>query len=427
MLMQVHLAYGRNGLTVNLPDERTTVIEPHYVPGLPDEGEALRRALRQPLDAPPLRQLVRPDHTVAIAVCDITRPMPSARVLPVLLEELAHVPREQIAIIIATGTHRPNTPEELAEMLGAEVARRYQVINHSAFDEATLKSAGATPDGIPIRLNRRWLESDVRITTGFVEPHFFAGFSGGPKMVAPGMAAFETIFRLHNAPLIGHPNSTWGITEGNPIHDAIRQIARQTGVHFSLDVTINRDHQITKVFAGELFAAHAAACRFAKQTAMRAVAEPFDVVITTNSGYPLDLNLYQAVKGMSAAVRVVRAGGAIICAAECADGLPEHGAYKQILASAGGPAELLAMIQSPGYARHDQWTAQVQAQIQMRARVYLKSSYLSDEQVCGAHLEPISDIEAALPEILREQGSAARICALPQGPQTIPYLEAPSS
>jgi len=421
--MKINLAYGQTGLAVELPDEGATVIEPHYVPGLSNESEALRQALRSPIDKPPLRELVRAEQTVAITVCDITRPMPSARVLPVLLEELAHVPREQIAIIIATGTHRANTPEELERMLGREVVRDYQIINHSAFDQETLKDLGQTPNGIPIRLNRRWVESDVRITTGFVEPHFFAGFSGGPKMVAPGMAAFETIFQLHNAPLIGHPNATWGITEGNPIHDAIRQIARQTGVDFSVDVIINRDHQITSVFAGELFAAHAAACRSAKRTAMRAVNEPFDVVITTNSGYPLDMNLYQAVKGMSAAARVVRDGGTIICAAECADGLPEHGEYKQILASARSPQELLSQINSPGYARHDQWTVQVQAQIQMRAKVLLKSSYLSAEQVRAAHLEPVENIEEALKEVMRKKGAQTRICALPQGPQTIPYVE----
>jgi len=172
-----------------------------------------------------------------------------------------------------------------------------------------------------------------------------------------------------------------------------------------------------------LFAAHAAACRSAKRTAMRAVNEPFDVVITTNSGYPLDMNLYQAVKGMSAAARVVRDGGTIICAAECADGLPEHGAYKEILASAHSPQELLEQINSPGYARHDQWTVQVQAQIQMRAKVLLKSSYLSAEQVRAAHLEPVENIEEALHEVMRKSGAQTRICALPQGPQTIPYVE----
>lgn len=420
--MRVKLAYGRTGLTIEVPQERTTVIEPQYIPGLPDEAVAIREALCRPINAAPLRSLVGPQQTVAISVCDITRPMPSGRVLPVLLEELQHVPRDQIVIMIATGTHRRNTPEELEKMLGSEVASNYEVLNHWAFDKANLKHIGDTPDGIPIWLNRRWVESDVRITAGFVEPHFFAGFSGGPKMVAPGVAGFETVMILHGARLIGDPNSTWGITEGNPIHDAIRQIARQTGVDFALDVVINRDHQITGVFAGELFAEHGAACEFAKKTAMRPVPDFFDVVVTTNSGYPLDLNLYQSVKGMSAAARVVRPGGTIICAAECSDGIPEHGEYGKILRSAASPRDLLELIQSPGYTRHDQWQVQLQAQIQLRAKVYLKSSFLSAEQVRSAHLEPVEDLQEVVSGALSENGREARLCILPQGPQTIPYV-----
>ena len=176
---------------------------------------------------------------------------------------------------------------------------------------------------MPVYLNREWLDADVRITTGFVEPHFFAGFSGGPKMVAPGLAGLETVMTLHDAPRIGHPNATWGVTEGNPIHDDVREIARMVPVDFALDVTLNRDQKITAAFAGDILAQHRRACAYAKDTAMRAVPAPFDVVLTTNSGYPLDQNLYQAVKGMSAAAKIVKPAGTIVCAAECRDGLPE--------------------------------------------------------------------------------------------------------
>ena len=420
--MRVRLAYGKTGLTVELPDDGTTVIEPEYLPGLPDERGALLNAIRNPIGATPLRRTISREQTVAISVCDVTRPMPSATVLPVLLGELAHVPNDRITILVATGTHRADTPEELETMLGSDVARNYRVVNHDAFDKEHLRYAGDTPDGIPIWLNRRWLESDVRITTGFVEPHFFAGFSGGPKMVAPGLAGLDTTMRLHSASLIGDPSSTWGITEGNPVHDAIRQVARQTGVHFGVDVSINRDRKITSVYAGELFAVHKAACHTAKRTAMRPVDEPFDVVVTTNGGYPLDLNLYQAVKGMSAAAQVVRDGGAIICAAECSDGIPDHGEYGKILAARKSPEELLEMINQPDHSRHDQWQVQLQAQIQLRARVLVKSSYLSPDQVRAAHLVPIEDLQASIWESIETQGPDARVCVLPEGPQTIPYL-----
>ncbi len=417
--MQVRLAYGRTGLCVELPDERTTSIEPTYVPGLPDAEGAITAALRNPLNAPPLRRIVKPHHTVAISVCDITRPMPSKTLLPLLLGELRHVPAENIVILVATGTHRPNTPAELDEMLGGDVVAKYEVANHDAFDADSLVHMGSA-DGIPIYLNRRWVESDIRITTGFVEPHFFAGFSGGPKMVAPGLAGFDTIMPLHNAAMIEHPNARWGVTRGNPIHDAIRQIARLTGVHFSVDVTINREQRITSVYAGELFAVHSAACAVASRLAMQPVSEPFDVVVTSNSGYPLDQNLYQAVKGMSAAAQVVRQGGTIICAAECSEGVPEHGEYGRILASRSTPSELLEMIHSAQFERRDQWQAQIQAQIQMKAQVYLKSECLTERQVYAAHLTPVDDIAGLIADI----GTGARICVLPEGPQTIPYIAA---
>ena len=422
--MKVELAYGKTGLGVELPDERTTVIEPAYVPGLPDERGALLNAIRNPLGTKPPRLMVRPDQTVAISVCDITRPMPSSTVLPVLLGELAHVPDEQIVVLVATGTHRTNSPDELEAMLGSDVTSRYRVVNHSSFDKSGLAYAGETSGGIPIWLNRLWMESDVRITTGFVEPHFFAGFSGGPKMVAPGLAGFDTIMHLHNAPMIAHPKSIWGVTEGNPIHGAIREIARLTGVDFSVDVTINRDHKITSAYAGELFAVHRAACQGARRTAMQPVEKPFEVVITTNSGYPLDLNLYQSVKGMSAGAQVVKDGGAIICAAECSDGIPEHGEYKKLLGEREGPQELLDMVNAPGFSRHDQWQIHLQAQIQLRARVYLKSGYLTAAEVRAAHLEPVEDVQKTAWDLLDEYGSDSRVCVLPQGPQTIPYVEA---
>ncbi len=217
------------------------------------------------------------------------------------------------------------------------------------------------------------MDADIRITTGFVEPHFFAGFSGGPKMVAPGLAGLETVLVLHDAVRIAHPNATWGVTEGNPIHEDVREIARMVRVDFSVDVTLNPEQRITEVFAGDLLTEHRAACVAAKRDAMRAVDAPFDVVLTTNSGFPLDQNLYQAVKGMSAAAKVVKPGGTIVCAAECRDGLPSHGSYGQVLASQPSPAKLLAMITAPGYSVPDQWQVQLQAQLQLKANVMVKT------------------------------------------------------
>ena len=420
--MIVNLAYGRTGLPVEFPDDRTTVIEPTYVDGLPDQAGALRQALEHPVGSAPLRDRVRPDQTVAISVCDVTRPMPSATVLPVVLEALSHVPADRIAIMIASGTHRATTRGELVEMLGADIVDRNRIVIHDAFDDAQLVSLGEVDGGVPVWLNRTWTEADVRITTGFVEPHFFAGFSGGPKMVAPGLAGFETIMRLHDAEMIRSPRARWGVVEGNPIHDGIRAIAARSGVDFSVDVAINRDRQITHVAAGELFAVHRAVREVVKRNAMQGFARPFDVVVTTNSGYPLDQNLYQTVKGLSAAAQVVKPDGTIVCASACADGYPDHGEYLDILTRRDSPDGLLDMINAPGHNRHDQWEVQVQAQIQQRADVLLKTDGLSAEQVRAAHLTPIDDVGAATVDALSRSGRDARVCVLPEGPQTIPYL-----
>ena len=307
--MRLLLDYGSDGLEVELPDERVTVIEPVFRPAVAEPHVALREAIRSPIQCAPLGELVRPGQRVAISVCDVTRAQPRREMLLALFDELPQVRAEDVTILIATGTHRANSPAELERMLGRDILDRYRVINHDARDAASLAYVGRTATGVAVHLNREFLNADIRITTGFVEPHFFAGFSGGPKMVAPGLAGLETVMTLHDAKRIGHPSATWGITEGNPIHDDVREIARMVGVHFAIDVTLNREQQITAVFAGELMAEHRAACAYAKEKAMREVPAPFDVVLTSNAGYPLDQNLYQAVKGMSAAAQIVKPHG----------------------------------------------------------------------------------------------------------------------
>ncbi len=308
-------------------------------------------------------------------------------------------------------------------MLGREVLSACAVVQHDAFDVARHRQVGTIPDtGTPALIEAGFVEQDVRITTGFIEPHFFAGFSGGPKMVAPGLAALQTVLDLHSAARIGHACATWGITRGNPVHDAVRAIAAQVGISFNLDVTLNREHAITNVFAGELFASHAAGCAFARQTAMAAVTASYDVVLTTNSGYPLDQNLYQSVKGMSAAAQIVKPGGSIIIASECSDGVPAHGGYRELLHQSNDPESYLRQLSEPGFSVHDQWQVQVQAQIQRKARVFVKADGLSADEIRGAWLEPTDDISRCVHARLAAAGAGARLAALPQGPQTIPYV-----
>ena len=422
--MKVVLDYGTDGLEVDLPDGRITVIEPNYPPGVSDAAATLRRALENPIGAATLDTIVKPGRRVAISVCDGTRPQPREPMLRALFDAMPEARPEDVVILIATGTHRRNSEEELRAMLGDEVIDRYRIVNHDARDAAMLASAGKSSRGVPVWLNREWLDADIRITTGFVEPHFFAGFSGGPKMVAPGLAGLETTMVLHDAHHVGHPQATWGVTEGNPIHDDVRDIARMTGVHFAFDVTLNGDKQITAAFAGELFAEHSEACTASKREAMCEVEAPFDVVVTTNSGFPLDQNLYQTIKGLSAAAKVVKDGGVILCASECRDGLPEHGPYAELLRRRSSPEELLEMVHEPDFAVPDQWQIQVQSMIQKRARVRIKTGFLPPESLRAAHFEPMDDVADATRSALAEAGEEGTLCVLPRGPQTIPYVAA---
>jgi nickel-dependent lactate racemase len=421
--MRVKLEYGREGLWVDLPDENVTILEPRFVPGLPDERSAIVEALRRPLNSPPLRELVSPDDTVAIVFSDITRPMPNDRVLPPLLEELSHVDRDRVVLIDALGMHRANTEDELRRMLGDAVVDGYRIVQHDALEEAGLVNLGKTRHGHEAWVNKTYAEASAKILTGFIEPHVFAGFSGGPKAVLPGVAGSRLVFENHSAPMLDNPGATWGVTEGNPVWEEMLEVALKTSPTFLLNVTLNRSRAITGVYAGGLQTAHRAGAAAVSQTAMVPVDAPFDIVITSNSGYPLDLNVYQSVKGMSAAMQIVRQGGSIIVAAECWDGIPDHGEFRRLLHMADTPQGLLDMVMQPGFLEMDAWEVFVQAQIQIKADVYLKNSYLSDEEVRGVLLRPCHEIEDTLAELLDRYGPDARICVLPDGPQTIPYLQ----
>lgn len=421
--MKLKLAYGENGLNVELPDN-TDVIRADYVPGLADEPSALRQSVQQPIGSPPLAELVRAGQSVVIVHSDITRPTPNDRILPVLLAELAQsgIARHDITLLNALGTHRPQTDAELRKMLGDHVVNNYRCLQHDGNDGANLVSLGVTSNGHPVRLNRRLMEADIRILTGFVEPHFFAGFSGGPKAILPAIAGAESVLSNHGRDMIAHPNATWGVTEGNPIWEEMREVALMAQPTFLLNVTLNSDRRITGVFAGDMLAAHKEACAFVREHAMVPVQAPYDIAITTNSGYPLDQNLYQCVKGMSAAARIVKTGGAIVMAAECRDRLPDHGRYASLLKEAGSPQGFLDMLARPDFAAQDQWQIQIQAQIQQQATVYVHSDRLTDAQIRGALFTPCRDIRRLIDEIKSRSGTATRICAMPDGPQTIAYL-----
>jgi nickel-dependent lactate racemase len=409
--MRVRLAYGTTGLDVDVPDD-ACVVWPRAVTALAEPAAAFAAALRNPLGAAPLRELARGRRRVVVSICDVTRPQPRAAVLRAILDELADVVRDEaVTVLVATGTHRGCTPGELTAMLGAAVVGRLRVVNHDARDEASLADLGVLGAGVPTRLNHLWMDADLRISTGVVEPHFFAGFSGGPKMIAPGLAGLDTVLALHDERRIGDPRATWGVLEGNPVHDDVRAIARVAPSHFSIDVTLGAGHEVACVFAGELFAAHAAAVAEARAAVMCNVPQRFDVVVTSNAGYPLDQNLYQAVKGMAAAARVVKPGGTIVCAAACRDGLPDGGAYARLVQS--GPFD------PSGPTVPDQWQVQIQAAVQRQARVVVKSDGVPPATLRRCGFEPTDDVSATVREALARGGAGARACVLPAGPRVV--------
>jgi len=424
--MPIHLQYGKDGLEVDIPSSNVTTLAPRFIPGLPDEAAAFREAVRAPINSKPLRELIGANDRVAVVIPDITRPLPSDRLLTWLFAELGAVPAENFVIVNGTGSHRVNTPAELASMVGREIASRHRIVNHNSHDPTTLVFAGKTGDGRDLFFNREYVEADKRIVMGFIEPHFMAGFSGGYKGVFPALADIDSIMHYHRADVIGHPLSTWGVTEGNPTQEQIRANGRALPVDFLVNVTLNRRRQITGFFCGETLAAHERGCAFSKSTVMIPCPAPFSIVVTTNSGYPLDQNLYQAVKGMSAAAQIIARDGLIVAASKCNDGFPNHGNFKKLLFDHDSPRAVLDTILAPGFSMYDQWEAQLLAMIRLKARVGLHSDIAPDE-VRRAHLEPVADIGEFIASELSRVGNDAPIAVLPEGPMTIPYLSQTAS
>jgi nickel-dependent lactate racemase len=413
--VRVDLAYGRLGTTVEVPDDAEVVL-PVDTPALADEGEAVTHALQRPLTGPPLRDLVSGAGRVAIVFPDLTRPMPNRTVLPPLLAELERcgVPDERITLLCATGTHRQATASEMSELIGPAVVARYTVVDHDARSDQHERVGEV--DGTPILLQREYVEADVRIVTGFVEPHFFAGYSGGPKAVCPGLASTDTILEAHHPRRIADPRATFVTREGNPVHDFVRAATAIAPPAFSVDVAINRARRVTAVFAGPLTPTHDAACAHVGASAVREVGDAFDLVVSTNGGHPLDRNLYQAVKGMAAAERIVRDRGIVVMAAACVDGVPAGGAFERLLSQARCPDDLVGATGGPEL---DRWQAQVLGRVIARAEVHLYSEGLDDDVVRGAQLVPVHDLARALGAALTRLGSSPRVAVLPEGPLTV--------
>lgn len=420
--MDINLSYGKKGLKITLPDKyHVDIVEPSFVKGLPDQNLAVEKALSNPIEHLPLREALNSDQKVAIIFSDITRATPYNILVPAILKSLSHLPDDHITFFCATGTHRPAPYEELCAILGKEIVDRFRIVQNDATKREHYTLVGTTRSGNKIMLNSEILDYDLRILTGFIEPHFFAGFSGGGKALMPGMAYVDTIRKNHSIKMLENENSRWGRTYGNPLWEELTEASEMAGPVFLLNITLNKNKEITSVFAGDLRRAHREGTEFVKKTAMTGLESPYDIAITSNSGFPLDLNVYQSVKGMSAAEQVIKPGGSIIVAAECWDGIPAGSDYETILTSAGSVENLMQYIKNHETELKDTWQVYFQAMIQLKANVFLYSS-LEDNVVERALLKPVGKIDSLVFELAEMYGQETRICVLPEGPQTIPYL-----
>ncbi|HPG52228.1 MAG TPA: nickel-dependent lactate racemase [Spirochaetota bacterium] len=417
--MRVSFPYGTGFHELELP-AGAVIIEPRAAEALADERASFLASVREPIGAAPLRECISSGDRVVIVTSDNTRPLPNAKLVPWIIEELRHVPPENFTVLIGTGSHRACSAAEIREMFGNDVSRTLRIVNHDAFDAGGLGKAGVTDRGGEIFLNREYLEADTRITLGFIEPHFFAGFSGGPKAVMPGIAGIDAIMRFHSAPVIDDPRATWGLLRDNPVYEMASRAACLVKPDFSIQVTLGPGHGITGFFCGDVLAAHRAGAVFARESSMRACDTAFDIVITSNSGHPLDRNFYQAVKGICAAGEIVAGGGRIISLSHCGEGIPDDSEFHEILKSHGTPGGLLDMIRDPSFARPEAWQVQKLAAVLARAEVHLFSAMQRDK-AADTHCMHCADPVALLARFMKEKPDA-RVAALRFGPLSIPYI-----
>ncbi|MEM2936009.1 MAG: nickel-dependent lactate racemase [Candidatus Bathyarchaeia archaeon] len=421
--MMLKFPYGKGFLELDIPEVNlASVVESHSVKAAEDAEGEIVRALNNPIGSGRVEDLVKREDRVALIVSDITRPAPNQLMVPPILEALrkAGLREENLEIIVANGLHRSPSRREMEELLGKRILEEAPLMNHDARDDEELVEAGRTSFRTRVTLNRRVVEADSVIITGLIEPHFFAGYSGGRKSILPGIAGAESIFQNHSFRMIGHPKARYGILKGNPIHEDSVEAARFVKLKFMVNVVLNKERQIMKAFAGDFLRAHEAGVKFLEGLVKVPTPHRADIVVTTNGGYPLDRNLYQAVKGMATGELVVKEGGVIIIMAECIDGV-EHMDFQRLMEGAKTPKEVLETIREKE-PLGDQWEAQVLARVLQRAEVIVVSKGVKDSIIEDMLMTPASTPEEALNLALRKMGKNAKIVAVPEGPFVIPYV-----
>ncbi|MEE4165999.1 MAG: nickel-dependent lactate racemase [Desulfocapsaceae bacterium] len=427
--MNHQLLYGKGALTIQLPEHiQATPIIKHPMPVIPDTPESVKQALLNPVQSPPLADLAKSRKTACILICDITRPVPNGLVLPALVDALteAGMKKENILILVATGLHRPNLGEELRELIGSDdIYNTVRIENHFARDRSAHVDLGYTSSAIPIGIDRRFIEAELKIVTGLVEPHFMAGYSGGRKVVAPGIAYQDTILKFHTAHVLEHQNSDNCILEGNPLHQAQLEIIRAIGDIYAVNTVIDDRRRLGKVTFGDIEASHLEAVEFMKKYAEIQIDRKFRTIVTSAGGYPLDKTYYQTVKGMVGPLGILEKGGTLIIASECSEGMgsPEFVSAQKMLCRQGQE-----MFMETLYGREealiDEWQTEMLLKPLRHGSVKLYTTNLSETERQQTCVELIDSVETAIVESVREQGSND-IAVIPEGPYVIPLSREP--
>jgi lactate racemase len=422
--MQITLDYGRTGLTVNLPDDR--IVGPLSIrtaTPLSDPDAVLADCLRKPIGTPPLAELARGRKNACILICDITRPVPNRQILPPLLRtlEAEGIARKDILILVATGLHRPNEGAELEEMVGPEIARNYRIENHHGKVLAEHDYLGTTANGVPVWLDSRYVRADLKITTGLIEPHLMAGYSGGRKVICPGIAALETVKVWHGPKFLEHPKADCGFLEGNPVHEENTRIAQMAGCDFIVNVCLDGQRRILWAGAGHMIQAWEEGVRFVETVVKVPVPAECDVVVTSCAGYPLDTTFYQAVKGLTGALPIVKRGGTIVLAASLSEGVgsPE---FQHLMNDNPDLKLFKERILGKDYFVMDQWQLEELAKVVEKCKVKVVSDGLSAEALRRCYVEPAVSVEKAVADSLAEYGPAARVAVIPKGPYVLPHV-----
>ncbi|MCP4576129.1 MAG: nickel-dependent lactate racemase [Deltaproteobacteria bacterium] len=428
-MVRIDLLYGKNGLVLDLPESLdVTVIRKHPMAPIEDETGAVYRALDNPMGCPPLSELARHKKTACILICDITRPVPNGILLPPLIDTLtrAGMDRKNILILVATGLHRPNEGKELREIIGSdEIFETIPIKNHFARNRAAHVDLGTTANGIPMGIDRRFVEADLKIITGLVEPHFMAGYSGGRKVVAPGVAFQDTILTFHTAHILEHPKAANCILSGNPLHEAQLEIVRAIGPISALNVAIDENRRMGFINFGAIEESHLQAVDFMREHAEVAVQEPFKTVVTTSAGYPLDKTYYQTVKGMVGVLNIVAPGGDVIIAGECSEGMgsPEFVLAQRLLCRLG-PEAFMAKLRTREKALIDEWQTEMLVKALRKGTIHLFTTGLSSGDLKDIYINPASSVLNSVLESVRKHKDN-RVAVVPEGPYVVPRITPP--